>query len=505
MAAAGIDDISFYIPQLYLPVKALAEKRGIPYDKLRHGLGLEAMALPDVREDTATLAANAILDLLHKNDLSPAEIGRIYCGTESGLDGSKPVATYALSMLQEHFEMEHGPHCFLHCDVVDMTFACIGAVDALQNTLDWVQAGRDRIGIVVAADIARYEMGSTGEYTQGAGAVAILVRENPRLMTIEGEWGVATRGVHDFFKPLRKVDKQHLVEEVLDMLGSNGMDREALQEHYRRSIECQGVLDSNESELVLHKSTPVFDGPHSNDCYQARIREALIHYRRLAGQPTEALTDRWKRLVFHLPYAYHGRRIFSEIFMEELKLKGEWDRFTADHDLEHPCAEDFDDRDEFLKSCGKFLKAITKTEPYRNFVADKIERGERASTLVGNLYTGSIFLALISTLEADLADGNELEGESIGFFAYGSGSKSKVFSGRIASGWREITGRLGLMQRLQMRTPIEYDTYEQMHRRLLSDNISHTAGAFFLADIHDEPGDEYGARTYGYRAIEVDA
>ena len=41
------------------------------------------------------------------------------------------------------------------------------------------------------------------------------------------------------------------------------------------------------------------------------------------------------------------------------------------------------------------------------------------------MYTGSIFLSLISALS--LSSEEELSGKSLGLFAYGSGSKSKVF------------------------------------------------------------------------------
>ena len=78
-----------------------------------------------------------------------------------------------------------------NCDVVDLTFACIGAVDAMHNTLDWVARGseeQDRIGIVVFADNAKYDLGSSGEYTQGAGGGAILIRHNPRLIEIPDNW-----------------------------------------------------------------------------------------------------------------------------------------------------------------------------------------------------------------------------------------------------------------------------------------------------------------------------
>jgi hydroxymethylglutaryl-CoA synthase len=503
----GIDDLSAYVPQLFLPIETLAQARDIPFAKLNKGLGLEAMSLTDAREDTATMAANAVLDLMHKNDLSPQQVGRIYLGTESALDGAKPTATYVVEMLQDHFELEHGPNCFLNCDVVDMTFACIGAVDALENTLDWVRADRRRVGIVVASDRAIYELGSGGEYTQGAGAIAVLVRANPRLLTIEQPIGVATRAVHDFFKPVRRVRKVDLVREILELTGQPTDHAEALVARLDESIEVRGIIDANETELSLHKATPVFDGPYSNDCYQARISEALKDYRRKAGLPAkQPLLQTWKRLVFHLPYAYQARRMFSEVFMDDLRHQGQSQDFVREYGLEIPCADTYNDRDEYLEHCADFLRAVTKTPPYREFVAEKIERGERASAQIGNLYTGSIFLALMSTLEADCSDQTELTGEKIAFFAYGSGSKSKVFTGTVQAGWREVCSRFGLEERLAQRQAIDYATYEQLHRGQLRENVAHhQAGSFFLADISDglEDATSHGARLYGYRAQDL--
>ena len=43
----------------------------------------------------------------------------------------------------------------------------------------------DRFAIVVSADIAEYELGSSGEPTQGAGAVAMLVGQQPTLLEID--------------------------------------------------------------------------------------------------------------------------------------------------------------------------------------------------------------------------------------------------------------------------------------------------------------------------------
>ncbi|MEM7573867.1 MAG: hydroxymethylglutaryl-CoA synthase [Bacteroidota bacterium] len=505
----GIDDMSAYIPQLYLPIASLAEARELNYAKLNRGLGLEAMAITDAREDSATMAANAVLDLIHKNDLDPRQIGRIYLGTESALDGAKPTATYVLDMLQEQFADLYGNDCFLHCDVIDMTFACIGGIDALHNTLDWTSAGPNRIGIIVASDDAKYELGSGGEYTQGAGAVALLIKQNPRLLAINPTFGVATRPVHDFFKPTRRVSKRELIEEVLQLLPAEnraGVDVDELVDRLAEGLEVKGILDCNECDLELHKATPIFDGPFSNDCYQSRIREALISYRQRSGQAKAGqMAQEWDRLVFHLPYAFQARRMFSELYVEEMKANGSWADFISRNELEVPCADNYEDRELYLSSCRDFLRAVTKTNDYRQFVSEKIAPGEWASSQVGNMYAGSILLSLMATLEVGLSDEHRLADQAtLGFFAYGSGSKSKVFAGQLQPQWQKVAERFQLRQRLELREAISYETYEALHRGAIHDNVGQqAAGTFFLADVHQEQGEMLGARHYGYRAEEL--
>ena len=84
----GIDDIAIHFPRLYMDMKDFADLRGEDYGKLNKGLGLKAMSIPDVHEDTATMGANAVMKLIDRNGLNPRNIGRMYLGTESALDGA---------------------------------------------------------------------------------------------------------------------------------------------------------------------------------------------------------------------------------------------------------------------------------------------------------------------------------------------------------------------------------------------------------------------------------
>lgn len=448
----GIDDMTCYIPKLYLDIETLAEKRNISYEKLSIGLGLHKMALPDAHEDAATMAAEAISRLIVQNQLDPRQIGRIYLGTESALDMAKPTATYATEMLETQFEADFGPRCFKHCDVVDLTFACIGAVDALLNCLDWVATNPENIAIVVASDVAKYELGSSGEYTQGAGAVAMLLRWNPRLLVVRRLVGVATEGVHDFYKPRRQ----------------------------------------------QFSETPVFDGQYSNQCYQNRMEEALDHFRTLAIQEGlfeahqfPALSDRWARMIFHLPYAYHAKRMYVARFVAERKAKGLWKSDAAQYHLEEPS----EGAEQFEKLQARFLKSVSDSPLYQRFVAQKLEQAQRASQETGNLYTASIFLALMSALECSAREGQELKGKKLGFVAYGSGSKSKVFEAVVQPNWHIMAVRFGVFNLLDQRLKLDYAHYELLHTGRQTTSIHPEKGRWKIESIGQE-GVTLGARTY---------
>ncbi len=452
----GIDDMAFYVPKIYLDIQALAERRNIPYEKLSQGLGLYKMAVCDTHEDAATMAAEAVAELIERNNLDPRRIGRIYLGTESALDMAKPTGTYAVEMLAQRFSSRYGGDCFRHCDVLDMTFACIGATDALQNTLDWVATDREHIGIVVASDIAKYELGSTGEYTQGAGAVAMLVKWNPRLLVVRRLFGVAMESVHDFYKPRRE----------------------------------------------RFSETPVFDGQFSNLCYQNRMAEALDDFRRRAvaarvfrADQYRALSERWARMIFHLPYAFHAKRMYVERFVEERKEKGAWTKDMEQFGFVEPIPTQFAERKALEKAFAAFLKTVSESTLYRRFVSAKLEKAQRASQDTGNLYTASIFLALMSSLESDATESRNLAGKRLGFVAYGSGSKAKVFEAVVQKDWSEIARHFRVFEKLRRRRAIDYDQYELLHTGQQQGPVFAEAGRWGLEKVGHE-GVTLGARYY---------
>lgn len=52
---------------------------------------------------------------------------------------------------------------------------------------------------------------------------------------------------------------------------------------------------------------------------------------------------------------------------------------------------------------------------------------------IGNIYTGSLYLSLMSLLDSD--DNTLKANDLIGFFSYGSGAVGEIFSGRLVEGY----------------------------------------------------------------------
>lgn len=437
----GIEAASIYVPHIYLQIKDLAIQRNIDPDKLEIGLGLKKMSVLDVHEDTATIAANALLKLITDFDINPTEIGRIYLGTESALDGAKPTATYAVQLVESVLAKQFGERPFRHTDVVDMTFACVGGVDAMHNSIDYVRVNPAKKAIVIAADYAKYGLESTGEYTQGAGAVAILISNQPDLIAFDNNWGIGMESVFDFFKPHQSTSD----EAILNALGTT------------------------KSEIEIFSDEPVFEGQYSNECYKKRVREAYFNFKdeaKIEGK----LYENWRYIAFHLPYAFQGKRMFSDVFALE------------------------NDQD----NSNDNLKVVSKSDEYKALIKEKVEPTQRASSEIGNMYTASVFTAFLSALQVSADSNEELNGKTVGFIAYGSGSKSKVFQGQIGEGWKNVMNKMDLFTYLNKREAISFEQYQDLHNKNLKTSINDSKG-FALDRIETEIPDLKGARYYTYK------
>jgi polyketide biosynthesis 3-hydroxy-3-methylglutaryl-CoA synthase-like enzyme PksG len=187
MINVGIEAMNAFGGTVFLDVMELAQHRKLDSTRFSNLLMKEkAVALP--YEDPVTFAVNAAKPLV--DSLSDQEKGRIellISCTESGIDFGKSLSTY----------IHHYLGLNRNCRLFEIKNACYSGTAGLQMAVNFIlsQASPGAKALVVATDISRFmvEAGSEiltedwsyAEPSAGAGAVAVLVSENPYVFQVD--------------------------------------------------------------------------------------------------------------------------------------------------------------------------------------------------------------------------------------------------------------------------------------------------------------------------------
>lgn len=461
--AAGIDDIAIYIPRLYLDAGDFAKARGLDPEKLERGLGISQMAIVDTNQDPACLAANACLRVMQKNKLTPDKIGRLYVATESAFDESKAMNSYVIGML----EQVYGEDTFGHCGGIECKFACVSGSYALYDNTNWIRAGEaeDKYALVVVSDIAKYDLGSSGEVTQGAGAIAMLLNDNPRLLSFDPKvTSTSIKNEYDFYRP-------------------------------------------------FGKETPIVHGQYSNLLYLIQVKNALIDYKRKVKETGliklkegETILDHVDYLNMHLPYSNMGKKALAYLVRHEWRDLPRWKKIIEEIGMEEPIPKDprgtiestLQDA-EFMANDHQFTKLFTSTKMYAELYESKLASSLIASKMIGNLYTASLYLGFRSSLEFEYQKGVDLEGKRIGFCSYGSGASAMIFSGVIQPEYAQVVKDMNLEAELGPRTKLSLDEYEELHenKRTYEENIRSANKEFVIVDVKTS-AESKGERHYAF-------
>jgi len=461
--AAGIDDISIYIPRLYLDAGDFAKARGLDPEKLERGLGIGQMAIVDTNQDPACLAANACLKVMQKNKLTPDKIGRLYVATESSFDESKAMNSYVIGML----EQVYGADTFGHCGGIECKFACVSGSYALYDNTNWIRAGEaeDKYALVVVSDIAKYDLGSSGEVTQGAGAIAMLLNDKPRLLSFDPKvTSTSIKNEYDFYRP-------------------------------------------------FGKETPIVHGQYSNLLYLIQVKNALIDYKRKVKETGliklkegETILDHVDYLNMHLPYSNMGKKALAYLVRHEWRSLPRWEKIIEEIGMEEPIPKDprgtiesvLEDA-EFMTKDHQFTKLFTNTEKYVELYESKLASSLIASKMIGNLYTASLYLGFRSSLEFEYQNGIDLKGKRVGFCSYGSGASAMIFSGVIQPEYAQVVKDMNLEAEIGPRTKLSLDEYEELHenKRTYEENIRSANKEFVIVDVKTST-ESKGERHYAF-------
>lgn len=296
----------------------------------------------------AASSADSILTAEDKKDL-----GLLIVGTESSIDESKSTAAFLMDLL----ELPEDIRAF------EIKQACFGATAGLQSAFDFVSLNPGKKALVIATDIARYGIKTPGEVTQGAGSVAMVISENPRILKLEHKSVYMTRNIGDFWRP-------------------------------------------------TFSKTAFARGKFSNQVYVDFFQTLWQKYQ----AKFDVTANDFSTMLFHIPYTKMGTKAL------------------------------------------RTLEGKVSDEKYAE-LTDHYQASIKFSREVGNLYTGSLYLGLLSYLVNGARPNEELL-----LFSYGSGAVGELYSGQIQPGFDKAINKDKILNLLDNRQKMSIADYEKMYQ-----------------------------------------
>jgi hydroxymethylglutaryl-CoA synthase len=443
----GVSAMSVYVPRLRVDLEQWCGWTDNSWDKIRNIVG-KSFRVCAGHENVYTMAANAVLRLIVQNDIDPARVGLLGLGTESSTDNAAG-AVIVRGMVDRALDVLGRPRLSRNLEVPEFKHACLGGIYALKSALRYAacDAG-DRTAIVVSADVAEYERGSTGEQTQGAGAVAMLVEARPRLFEVDLR---RTGSASDYRGPdFRKPFARHFREEY--------------------APNTKRMSDF-----------PVFSGKYSTYSYLDETVHAVEDMLRRMDVSAGAYYRSVQALFFHRPYQYMPVQAMSFLYVRGL-ARSEGHR----EELRDLCAEAKVDMqtvlDETESRPDLFARvldgaagddpyvatslvagALRKRDSFRELLAKKMSLGSRGAQDLGNLYCAALPAWLASGFEEGAGQERDLTGVSMAAVGYGSGDAAEAIPLRPVPGWREAASKIGFTKAMQGAIDLTRDQYEALH------------------------------------------
>jgi len=452
MTKVGIEAMYVYSPEYYVDNAELAVARGSAPKHFTEGVGVKTFSVPPPNEDQSSMAATAAHRLMESYGVAPREIFRIDTPTESGLDSSRALVSDVVGML----EQVYGNGSLSHVLGYEQKFACVSGMERYLDTSAWFAAGwnTSKYALIVATDVAKYDLKSREEPTQGAAAAAVLVGNDPRLLQIiPGAFGSALRNEKgDFKKP-------------------GG------------------------------RTVALVDGARSYASYLTEMKMAWLNFQAAAAnaglKPTgdRATIDGIDRAIYHNPHKKMVISAYASLLMHEWRSLPRWKEVAAAIGPE-PSREGMDDLTYYMSDAyGDFRRKFMNSKAFTDDFTRRVGSSVIAPELVGNSYSVSVFVGLDSMFENDKED---LGGKKVVLCGYGSGSHAVIQANLVPDGFKEASKRFDLMARLNSRSKLSIDDYEKIHegRVTPSEWPPGASNRFVLNSIGQEGTRAEGDRLY---------
>jgi hydroxymethylglutaryl-CoA synthase len=333
--------------------------------------------------------------------------------------------------------------------VPEFKHACLGGVYGMKSALRHLALdGAGGQAIVVCADIAEYARGSSGEPTQGAGAVAMLLEEDPKLVEVDliNSGSASDYRIMDFRKP---------------MLRFCGQDRS----------ESQQVQDF-----------PVFNGKYSTTCYIDETLHALNDMYEKRDIVAADYLRSLQTIFMHRPYRRMPETGLAVAYLYALGIGNTEDRA----ELASYCYQAGIEPDALISEMVSKPEISLLAEPervnyeayplmmavfrifrasrhYRREILDKLALGSDTMLDLGNLYTAALPAWIAAGFEQALDEDCDLRGRELLTLGYGSGDAAEVIPFFVADEWRAATADIGFAKAMEFAVDLNEEQYAALH------------------------------------------
>ncbi|MDX1562216.1 MAG: hydroxymethylglutaryl-CoA synthase [Gammaproteobacteria bacterium] len=444
--SVGISGFGVYVPPYRVDLKSWCEWTDSPWEKTEAVVG-RSFRMRGPAQSVYTIAATAVLRLIERYDIDPRRVGFLGLGTESSTDNSAG-AVIIKGMLDDALKAKGLPPLSRNCEVPEVKHACLGGIYAVKNALRYLALEADnKCAIVVSADIAEYARGSSGEPTQGAGGVAMLLEKNPKMLEVELQHigSASSYRAVDFRKPV-------------------------LRNIIRGALNCH------------FQDLPVFNGKYSTTCYLDETLHALDDMlERMGKQPAEYYRE-LAATFMHRPYHRMPETSFAMSYMFALARDGSEGRRI----LEEQCARvgmDVEDliaemnstpdvldlvRDgrideDVYPMCVQLLREFRKSPEFAALVASKMSLGSDIMKEIGNVYCAALPAWMAAGMEDAAHQGIALAGGQVLAVGYGSGDAAEAIPMRVVEGWEKEALKIGFAEALESPQNLSRAQYEALH------------------------------------------
>lgn len=204
--------------------------------------------------------------------------------------------------------------------------------------------------------------------------------------------------------------------------------------------------DINDFWRPNNSKTAMVDGKYSTQVYLDFFTKTFEDYK----QQKQLKTEDFDALIYHLPFTKMGLK-------------------------------------------ANRLAIADESEAVNEKLSKTFEASKKLSANVGNIYTASLYLSLLSLLQNGELAPNDL----IGLFSYGSGAMAEFFTGNVVEGFEKQLHPDKVQARLDARTKLTIPEYETIFTQSLTDPIEgkelssdEQAGVWYFAGIKN------GVRLY---------